>query len=133
MNLYLFRGIPGSGKSTLARTLAQNGNFYEICTDDCWDWDYTTDPRGFDTDELMRAHRRCQADVEAHMAAGDENIIVHNTFVRDMTMTPYRKLAEQYGYRVFVLTVENRHNGKSVHNVPEETIEKMRESFKVKL
>ena len=48
-------------------------------------------------------------------------------------MKPYYELAEKYGYAVFSLIVENRHGGKNVHNVPEETLEKMRNRFEIKL
>ncbi len=39
-------------------------------------------------------------------------------------MEPYLKLAEKYDYKVVSLIVENRHGNKSVHNVPDETMEK---------
>ena len=48
-------------------------------------------------------------------------------------MKDYFDLASTYGYRVVSLIVENRHGSKNVHNVPEETLEKMRNRFEVKL
>jgi hypothetical protein len=48
-------------------------------------------------------------------------------------MEPYLKLAEKYDYKVVSLIVENRHGNKSVHNVPDETMEKMRNRFEIKL
>lgn len=54
-------------------------------------------------------------------------------FMLGMEMEPYYKLAEQYGYRVSTIIVENRHGSSSVHDVPSETIDKMRNRFQIKL
>ena len=48
-------------------------------------------------------------------------------------MQVYFDLAEQHGFTVFSLIVENRHGGVNSHNVPEETLEKMKQRFEVKL
>jgi hypothetical protein len=48
-------------------------------------------------------------------------------------MEPYFKLAEQYGYRVFSIIVENRHDGKNVHGVPDDKLKQMKDRFNVKL
>ena len=45
-------------------------------------------------------------------------------------MEPYVKLAEIYGYTVFTLVVENRHNGENIHGAPEETIRVMERNLK---
>jgi tRNA U34 2-thiouridine synthase MnmA/TrmU len=48
-------------------------------------------------------------------------------------MKPYFNLAKKYKYRVFSLIVENYHNGKTVHGVPDETMKKMKDRFEIKL
>jgi hypothetical protein len=48
-------------------------------------------------------------------------------------MQAYYDLATEYGYTVFSLVVENRHNGVNVHNVPEEVLESMKNRFELKL
>jgi hypothetical protein len=48
-------------------------------------------------------------------------------------MQPYYDLAEKYGYRVYSLIVENRHGGVNEHGVPQETLEKMKNRFEIKL
>jgi hypothetical protein len=48
-------------------------------------------------------------------------------------MEPYCKLAEQYGYRVHSIVVENRHGGVNEHGVPEEKLEQMKNRFEIKL
>jgi predicted kinase len=48
-------------------------------------------------------------------------------------MKPYIDLANQYGYTIFTIIVENRHGNSSVHDVPEETMKKMKDRFEIKL
>jgi predicted kinase len=60
-------------------------------------------------------------------------IIVSNTFTQEWEMKPYIDLANQYGYTIFTIIVENRHGNSSVHNVPEETMVKMKDRFEIKL
>jgi hypothetical protein len=48
-------------------------------------------------------------------------------------MENYYELAKQYGYTVFSVIVENRHNGTNVHGVPQDKLEIMKERFQVKL
>lgn len=60
-------------------------------------------------------------------------IAVSNTFTQEWEMKPYFELAQKHGYRVFSLVVENRHGGVNEHNVPAETLEKMKQRFEIKL
>ena len=60
-------------------------------------------------------------------------IVVSNTSTTEKEMQPYIDLAKKYDYKVTSLIVENRHGGKSIHSVPEETIEKMKQRFEIKL
>ena len=48
-------------------------------------------------------------------------------------MDPYFKLAEEYGYRISTIIVENRHSSTNIHGVPDEALEKMEERFELKL
>ena len=132
--LIIVRGLPGSGKSTLAEMFGDE-NVYEA--DHFFyneDGDYI-----FDATKLRVAHETCIADVTSSMLANGFNhnyfnkIVVSNTSNTEKEMEPYLNLAKQFGYDVISLIVENRREGKSVHNVPEETIEKMRSRFQIKL
>jgi hypothetical protein len=63
-------------------------------------------------------------------------IVVSNTFTTENELKPYYNLAKQYNYMVISLIVENRHGESektNIHNVPKETIEKMKNRFHVKL
>jgi len=128
--LILLRGLPGSGKSTFARLISHAGaGHIEADMFFMKDGEYK-----FDASRLKDAHNRCHDVVEDWMNPGGfETIIVSNTFTQEWEMEYYYKLAEQYGYRVHSLIVENRHEGINEHNVPEETLEKMKKRFEVSL
>jgi len=130
--LYLLRGLPGSGKSTLAKSIG--GMHVEA---DMFFMEPSLEFRTvhtykFDPSKLKEAHAWCQKTVEVCMLR-DLKVVVSNTFTQEWEMQPYYDLAEKYGYRVYSLIVENIHNGKSIHNVPEESINKMRDRFIVRL
>jgi len=83
-------------------------------------------------ENVKSAHQWCQHECKRAME-WELKLVVSNTFTQEWEMKPYYELAEKYGYKVFSLIVENRHGGKNVHNVPEETLEKMKTRFEVKL
>ena len=60
------------------------------------------------------------------MAVGAPLIIVANTLTSEREMKPYEDLARQFGYMVHTVILENRHGGVNTHNVPEESLEKMK-------
>ena len=60
-------------------------------------------------------------------------IVVSNTFTQEWEMEAYYKLAEQYGYKVFSIIVENRHGGVNQHGVPTDKLKQMADRFEVKL
>ncbi len=128
--LILLRGLPGSGKSTLAKSLSNALTGYaEADMFFMKDGEYKFDPN-----MLGLAHAWCQNKVKNWMGAyGLDEIIVSNTFTQDWELEPYYKLAKEHDYVVFSVIVENRHNGVNEHNVPEETLDKMRKRFSIKL
>ena len=124
--LYLLRGLPGSGKSTLARSL---GGF-NVEADD-----YFLTINGeyeFDPSQLKHAHQWCQSECEEAMQH-KLKVVVSNTFTQEWEMQPYYDLAKEYGYRVYSLIVENRHEGINEHGVPEEKLVQMKQRFEIKL
>ena len=134
--LFLVRGIPGSGKSTFAKHI---WNEYAICEADKFFHNKETGEYNFDPSRLKEAHEWCRNEVETRMKDHQVNpqyypeIVVSNTFTQEWEMQAYIDLAKKYGYQVTTLIVENRHGNRNVHNVPDETLDRMRQRFEVKL
>ena len=129
--LILLRGLPGSGKTTLAGVLSEYGKYPVFSVDD-----YFTDENGryeFRFQENHLAYKQCEECVKTAMQQGSEKILLHNTFTQEWEMEPYFKLAAANDYRVHVVTVENRHHGNNIHEIPEDHVERMRSKFSVKL
>jgi predicted kinase len=129
--LFLLRGLPGSGKSTLAKMLVGDKEYRHKEADM-----YFVDREGsykFKPSKIKDAHKWCQEEVDFLMKYSHSPVVVSNTFTQEWEMEPYYKLAEQYGYRVHSIVVENRHGGVNEHGVPEEKLEQMKNRFEVKL
>jgi predicted kinase len=123
--LILLRGLPGSGKSTLAKLICNQHVEADMFFME--DGEYKFDPT-----KLKRAHEWCQNRVRVWMMSG-YNVVVSNTFTQEWEMEAYYKLAEQYGYRVHSIVVENRHEGVNEHGVPADKLEQMKQRFEIKL
>lgn len=133
-NLVLVRGLPGAGKTTFSNLIEVNDwtDVEHFETDNYWK---RNGPYEFDASKLKEAHEWNQEQVENLMKGGFHlgTIVVSNTFTTEEEMRPYFELAEKYKYNVFTIIVENRHGNTSVHNVPEKTIERMKNRFEIKL
>jgi predicted kinase len=129
--LILLRGLPGAGKSTVAKVLSNfhTGHFEADM--------YFIDEHGnynFDASKLRDAHEWCKRQVESVMGPyGLDRIFVTNTFTQEWEMKDYYELAHKYTYRIHSLIIENRHEGKSVHDVPDATMGNMLNRFEIKL
>ena len=120
--LYLVRGLPGSGKTTFGRTLTDRHLHFEA---DNYFTHPVTGEYKFDASLLSIAHAQCRQHTMLAMQDSMTPIVVSNTFSRRWEMEEYYKLALLYGYKVVEITMSgNLHP--SVHNVPQETIELMR-------
>lgn len=133
--LTLVRGLPGSGKSTFANLIT---NEFSICEADLFFYDKEGN-YNFDGSKLKLAHVWCFNQVRTRMEDNKLNpqfypeIVVSNTFTQEWEMEKYYKLAEEYGYKVFSIIVENRHGGINQHGVPAEKLEQMKNRFNIKL
>jgi predicted kinase len=132
--LFLLRGLPGAGKSTLAKSLSTSMSGHVEA--DMFFLNHEGEYK-FDASKLKEAHEWCRKEAESYMKPhGFDRVIVSNTFTQENELKPYYELAEKYGYRVHSIIVENRHGESeetNIHNVPLETIQKMRERFSIKL
>ena len=123
--LIILRGLPGSGKSTLAKLICNQHVEADMFFMEGGEYK-------FDASKLKQAHEWCQWKTENWMQMR-YNVVVSNTFTQEWEMMPYIALAKEYGYMVQSLIVENRHNGESEHSVPQETLNKMKTRFEIKL
>lgn len=125
--LFLVRELPGSGKSTFAKALGGINIEADM---------FFMDAEGnynFDVSKIKDAHNWCRHSAMEAMKSGADKVIVSNTFTQEWEMEAYYLLAQELGYTVFSLIVENRHGGVSEHGVPEEKLEQMRNRFEIKL
>jgi len=129
-DLFILRGLPGSGKSTVAELISEKGKYPVCCADDYFsrDGEYK-----FLASKLPDAHEWCRNYAIEQMQLGVPKVIIANTATREREFAFYAELAENYGYRVHYLIVENRHGNENIHGVPNETLEKMKERFEVQL
>lgn len=125
--IFIVRGLPSSGKSTFAKQLTSNvfeadHYFYDN------DGNYNFIPS-----EIKEAHKECQEFVRHAMKSSISKIAVSNTFTQEWEMEPYMLMAKEFGYMVFCVIVEKRHDNKNDHNVPEDKLEQMKDRFEIKL
>jgi predicted kinase len=126
--LILLRGLPGSGKSTVAKLFDKALHFEADM--------YFLDADGnyhFDASKIKNAHNWCRHSVMDAMKEGHPIVVVSNTFTQEWEMEVYYLLAEELGYRVISMIVENRHDGKNIHGCPDDKIEQMKTRFEISL
>ena len=134
-SLMLIRGLPSSGKTTFASVflgesiaaddypgLYQNGVFMG-----------GQEVEGIPMIKL--AHIWCQNRVASFMFHDKHTIIVTNTFTQRWEMEPYFALAEEHGYRTYVVDLydggksDEELADRSAHGVPVEVIKAMRDRY----
>lgn len=119
--LYIVRGLPGSGKSSLAKKLTEL-----VYSAD----DFFTNKKGeynFNAKLLGKAHEWCWGKVRDAMFIGANAVAVANTFTQAWEAERYYQIAEEYGYSVFVIECQNDFG--NVHDVPQESIDAMKERW----
>lgn len=119
----IVRGLPGSGKTTEAKRLAKKYNAVHLEADDYF---MVNGEYKFDRSKLHEAHKDCFNRFKAAINA-NKNVIVANTFVRFWEFKRYFRYAKEKGYLIHV--VECKWHYKSVHDVPEETLERMKRDW----
>ena len=125
ITLYAIRGLPGSGKTTLAKLF--NFKFYEA---DQYFEKFNNNK--FDHSLIKKAHQYCFDNVKEELQKGN-SVIVSNTMTSEEEVLEYQNLANKLNVKFVSMVLENRHNGISVHDVPQLSIEQMQKRFNIKL
>lgn len=120
----IIRGIPGSGKSTTAKRMLK-----ELGPDTVWcEADhYMLDEKGnynFSPKKLYECHRKCFDKFQKAVDLG-KNVIVSNTFTTKREVRPYIEYALEKG--VVIEIIHAKGNYKSVHGVPDEKVQLMKD------
>ncbi|PJZ81897.1 AAA family ATPase [Leptospira meyeri] len=127
--LLVLRGIPGSGKTSLANAISLT-NEAPIYSIDSY-FENEVGEYHFDYQKNHLAYKDCEAKTKHALERNLPFVIVDNTFTLEWELEPYISLANEFGYKLHVVTVENRHGGKNVHEISEEQIEKMIAKYRV--
>lgn len=133
----IIRGISGSGKSFFADYILklfrlstyETGDPCEICCAD----DYFIEKYGsykWSAAEIFAAHKYCQNKFTKALDNQIELVIVANTGTKEKDIQFYLDNAKECGYTVFSVVLENRHNGKDIHNVPEISLQKQEKDLR---
>jgi tRNA uridine 5-carbamoylmethylation protein Kti12 len=122
--LYLVRGLPGSGKSSFVRHQlhALTGHFEA----DMYFRQNLEREYRFDASKLGEAHAWCQEQTRKSLNMACDTW-VSNTFTTKKELKPYFQIAKETDSVIVVMTMNG--NFGSIHNVPEDTINKMKARF----
>ena len=132
--LLLVRGVSGSGKSSFVKTIAKMhfaSPAYLHYEADMYFYD-SLGQYNFDRNKLHKAHEWCQ---QKTLEALEDNrcVVVSNTSATEAEVKTYQDIAKKAGAEFVSVVVENRHNGVSVHNVPEYVLDAQKQKFSIKL
>ena len=123
--LYILRGVPGSGKSTYGKKIVDSAidaglSAIKFEADDFFmkDGKYNWNPK-----LLGMAHKWCQKSVRKALDVYDV-VVVANTNLGLADVNTYVKIANDALADFEVVAIHGNHQ--NVHNVPEESLEKMR-------
>jgi len=127
----IIRGVSGSGKSSFAEDLINlaylAGISYKICEADTYF--YRNGNYEFNPKLLGKAHSYCQNIFQKAIKDKVDLIIVSNTSTTKSEANFYENLAKDNNYKVISLVLENVNNTESVHNVPEDVLERQKKNL----
>jgi hypothetical protein len=146
LSLFILRSLPGAGKSTLAQLLS-GGNADNVCSADDFPGMYTWSDDGVLISfngmkphpehgvQIRAGHFWCQEKARQLMSDGVNNVVIDNTNTQRKEFQPYLELAEEFGYRVTVISLfdggctDEELVSRNVHGVPLRGVQAMRERY----
>lgn len=126
--LIIIRGTPGSGKSTLAKNIINSTtNMLDFVHLEA-DMFYNDIENNYiwDASKIKYAHEWCQKTCMEMLKQGFD-VIISNTFTTLKEMEPYLELGKSFHAYVKVYKCVGEYG--SIHNVPEETLKKMKDRW----
>ena len=127
--LYLIRGLSGAGKSTFSLALVRAYGAVHAEADMYF---MQNGKYNFQPALLSKAHSWCQDIAYSALSAG-RTVVVSNTSTTEKEVKVYQDIAKECQANFVSLIVENRIGTMSVHDVPEEVLQRQRNRFSVKL
>lgn len=100
LTLIIMRGIPASGKSYRAKELSGGDDSVIFSADYYYGRTKEEYVKNWNPAKIGLAHESCQAGVRKAMQDRCPLVIVDNTNTMVREMTPYFRMAVQYGYKV---------------------------------
>jgi uridine kinase len=131
--LILIRGLPGSGKSTIARQIVEESPNSRVHLEADM---YFINNEGmyiFDVDKLSSAHSWCLNSTLKYLQNDlpgidcIDTVVVSNTFTTHKELKPYYAIADSLNVPVEEIVCTGEYG--SLHNVPPDTMSKMRKRF----
>ena len=130
--LIILSGVPGCGKSTFARLFHNGETCVHIQTDEFW-INPDTGQYEFKGSRLKEAHYYAARLCIEQMQKGVPMIMVEDANTKETYLERFQTIADCYGYKTVYIVLENRHGGKDIHNVAEDTLLRMERELKARL
>lgn len=124
-HLYIIRGLPGSGKTTFAETLLSSGVISSYHEAD----QYMVDESGnyyYDAGMLGLCHNSCRVAATLALKQG-KSVAIYNTTTTKRELDALINIANSCGASYSIIRMSGMFG--SIHNVPQEVIDKMRNRF----
>ena len=129
MKVIITRGLPGSGKSTYIREKLVGAY---VCSAD--HYFEKGDGYVFKPEKLGEAHGECMRKFIGALEDGRPLVVVDNTNISLIEISPYLSVAQAFGYEVEIVRIIAGCSleelcKRGLHNVPFNTLQRMHERF----